>query len=113
MTTATQRKMSKKQAKFILHEAKAKAGEIYQEQRRGIENEFNIGIRPLLNIRNERRAIVKQECREKLKPIDAKFEVDAQPIFDLRETRNIQAKTEYKQNVEKIKSEYLERKAGK
>ena len=40
--TMTQKKVSKKQAKFILHEAKAPAGEIYQEQRRHIENEFTI-----------------------------------------------------------------------
>ena len=110
--TMTQKKVSKKQAKFILHKAKAKAGEIYQEQRRHIENEFTVSIRPLLNTRNERRAIVKQECREKLKPIDAQFEVDSKPIFDLRQTQNIQAKAEYQANVAKIKTDYLNRKNG-
>jgi hypothetical protein len=108
----TQRKVSKKQAKFILHEAKTKAGEIYQERRRHIENEFNAAMRPVRDDYIEKRAKLKQEYLAKLEPVYQQFESDAKPIVDLRETQNIQAKAEYQQNVLQIKADYLNRKNG-
>ena len=111
MTTATitQPKISKKQAKFVLHEAKLKASEIYAQRRRQIENEFNASIRPLRNTFNDRKSQLKKEYYEKLEPIIQQFDNDAKPIFDLRITQNEQVKKEYRQNVIKIKTDYLER----
>jgi hypothetical protein len=93
-------------ARNAMHQAKAKAKEVYIERRKQIENDFNKSCRPINDKFSEAKKKLEVEYHLKLVPLKTKHLNDLLPLQIKRAEQNESAKSNWMAEVAKINSQY-------